>query len=158
STGGSASACGQFPSFPDASCTGVPAGVTLKTCSSTLTASNTTYDGCLFNGGLTGLGSNIKVTRSKITGLWSRSGNFNGSLRGLVLQDVEIDGSSMHDPYGQAAIGLDDYTCVRCNVHNTGRGANFRDNVHIEDSYFHDFVYVNEAHQSGVGSNGGHGN
>lgn len=151
--------CPAFPAFPDASCTGWQhTGVTLHDCDTTLTDNNATYDGCLFDGGIVVVGTNITVKRSKITGIVSANWDANGSLRGLTLTDVEIDGSPYFDPFGQAAIGLDNYTCVRCNVHNTGRGANFRNNVRIEDSYFHDFVYVSGAHQSAIGSNGGSNN
>lgn len=151
--------CPAFPAFPDANCTGWQhTGVTLHDCDTTLTENNATYDSCEFDGGVVVVGTNITIKRSKITGIVSPNWDANGSLRGLTLTDVEIDGSPYFDPFGQAAIGLDNYTCIRCNVHNTGRGANLRNNVRIEDSYFHDFVYVDGAHQSAIGSNGGSGN
>lgn len=151
--------CQAFPAFPDANCTGWQhTGVALQSCATTLSTDNAVYDGCLFDGGIVVVGNNITVKRSKITGIVSANWDANGSLRGLSLVDVEIDGSPYFDPFGQAAIGLDNYTCIRCHVHNTGRGANFRNNVRIEDSYFHDFVYVDGAHQSAIGSNGGSNN
>lgn len=151
--------CPSFPAFPSASCTGWQhTGATLQACDTTLNDNNGVYENCLFDGGVVVVGTNITIKRSKITGLVSANWDANGSLRGLTLIDVEIDGSVYADPFGQAAIGLDNYTCIRCNVHHTGRGANFRNNVRIEDSYFHDFTYVDGAHQSGVGSNGGSNN
>lgn len=157
--GSSPLVCPAFPAFPDANCTGWQhTGVTLNNCATTLTENNATYDSCLFDGGVVIVGSNITIKRSKITGIVSPNWDANGSLRGLTLIDVEIDGSPYPDSFGQAAIGLDNYTCLRCDVHHTGRGANFRNNVRIEDSYFHEFAYVDGAHQSGVGSNGGSGN
>ncbi|HYH75045.1 MAG TPA: hypothetical protein VD735_03715, partial [Candidatus Saccharimonadales bacterium] len=134
-------------------------GVTLRSCSTTLDTDNAVYDGCLFSGGLLVTAANVTVKRSKIEGIVGalNYGPYTNNLRGLTLTDVEIDGSAYNDPHGQAAIGLDNYTCIRCDVHHTGRGANFRNNVRIEDSYFHDFKYVSGAHQSGIGSNGGSG-
>jgi hypothetical protein len=54
-----------------------------------------------------------------------------------------------------AAIGNDDYTCIRCDMHSSERGANMGSNVHIEDSYMHGFLHVPGSHQSAIGTNGG---
>jgi hypothetical protein len=69
--------------------------------------------------------------------------------------DVEIDGENS-DPTHQSAIGNDNYTCIRCNVWRTGRGANLGHNVVIRDSWFHNFYKGPDApHMSAIGSNGG---
>jgi hypothetical protein len=148
--------CAAFPGFPDAGCTGWQhTGVKLKDCATTVTKANSTLDGCRFAGGLTVQAGNVTVTRSRVEGRVQGTYLTDFSLSGLTLKDVEIDGSGSVDPNGQAAIGNDDYTCVRCDIHGTGRGANLGNNVRIEDSYLHDFVYVNGAHQTAIGSNGG---
>jgi hypothetical protein len=148
--------CKAFPSVPDAGCTGWQhTGVQLHSCPNTVTKANTTLDGCRFAGELTIQASNVTITRSRVEGRVMATFQTKFSLGNLKLIDVEIDGGGKLDPAGQAAIGNDDYTCIRCNIHGTGRGANLGDNVTIQDSYLHDWVYVNGAHQTAIGSNGG---
>ena len=152
--GGSGSGCGAFPNFPDQSCTGWRhTGVSLRDCPTTITEAGADLDGCRFPGGVTILASNVTITRSLIHGLVEP----HDSLQGLTLVDVEIDGSGQPDPNGEAAIGNGDYTCLRCHIHSSGRGANLDGNVRIEDSYLHGFVYTNGVHQTAIGSNGGSG-
>ncbi len=151
-------ACPAFPQFPDANCTGVPAGVTLHSCPTEITANNTKLDSCLFNGGLTIAASNVEITRSKVAGMVAADYRTNWNLSGLKLTDVEIDGTGHVTANGEAAIGYDNYSCLRCNIHGSGRGFNFANDVTIKDSWSHDFTYVDGAHQSAAGSNGGHNN
>ncbi|PRY32044.1 hypothetical protein [Pseudosporangium ferrugineum] len=156
SAAGPSGPCGAFPSFPDASCTGWQhTGVKLRTCNGTITRANTKLDGCRFLKGLTIQAKNVSITRSRVEGLVGATYLTDWSLGGLKLVDVEIDGGGGVDPNGQAAIGSDDYTCIRCHIHGTGRGANMANNVRIEDSYLHGWVYVDGAHQTAIGSNGG---
>ena len=139
--------------MPDAACTGVPAGVTLHSCSGNLTSG--VYDSCLFSGDAYVTGNNVTIIRSRVLGKVSGSNQYSSS-RNLQLIDVEIDGGS--NPTSEAAIGEDGWSCLRCNIHNTGRGANFGTNVTIRDSYFHDFTKVGDSHMSAAGSNGGNAN
>ncbi|MGN9910412.1 hypothetical protein ACTMTJ_22925 [Phytohabitans sp. LJ34] len=155
SSGGN-SACPRFPRFPDENCTGYKhTGVKLRDCANNVTKSNIKLDGCRFTNGLTIEGKNVTITRSLVKGKVGGTYKTDWSLVGLKLIDVEIDGGGKVDPNGEAAIGNDDYTCIRCHIHGTGRGANMRKNVHIEDSYLHGWVYVDGAHQTAIGSNGG---
>ncbi len=144
--------CPAFPAMPDASCTGVPVGTALKACSNTLNVAGATYDGCLFSGSISVQANNITIKNSKIAG--GRVDTGYGAQTGLVLMDVEIDGEN-RDPNNQSAIGPDNYTCIRCNVWRTGRGAAMNNNVTLRDSWFHDFFYTSGAHQTAAQSNGG---
>ncbi len=155
---GNQSACPVFPAFPDASCTGWRhTGVTLHHCDHDIVESNIVLDSCLFNDTLSIEGANVTITRSRVVGRVTGVYTHGFSLRNLVLRDVEIDGGTRGvDPASQAAIGSDDYTCIRCDIHGTGRGANLGENVRIEDSYLHDWTYVDGDHQTAIGSNGGH--
>jgi len=154
--------CGEFPSMPDASCTGVPAGVVLQACNSEITQPGT-YDSCLWTDSVQVMACNVTITRSKVLGRVGDGGmtfqtcGRHDRQRALSLTDVEIDGSSLTDPTDiqEAAIGKDGYTCLRCNVHHTLRGADMGESVTLRDSYFHDFKGVDEAHMSAAGSNGG---
>jgi hypothetical protein len=146
--------CPAFPAFPDQGCTGWRhTGVSLRTCPSTVTEDGASLDGCRFPGGVTIQARDVTITRSLIEGLVEP----HGSLLNLTLVDVEIDGTGQPDPHGEAAIGNGDYTCIRCHIHSTGRGANLDRNVRIEDSYLHGFVYTDGVHQTAIGSNGGSG-
>lgn len=151
-------ACPAFPAFPDASCTGVPAGVTLHACNGEITTAGAKLDSCLFTGGVTIAAANVEITRSKVLGMVGADYRTNWNLSGLKLTDVEIDGSGYVTANGEAAIGYDNYSCLRCNVHHTGRGFNFANGVTIQDSWSHDFWAAPGAHQSAAGSNGGAGN
>ena len=151
---GSGSACAAFPGFPDESCTGWRhTGVSLRDCPTTITEAGARLDGCRFPGGVTILAAGVTISRSLIHGLVEP----HDSLQGLTLTDVEIDGSGQPDPQGEAAIGNGDYTCIRCHIHSSGRGANLDRNVRIEDSYLHGFSYTDGVHQTAIGSNGGSG-
>lgn len=148
-----------FPNFPNADCTGWQhTGVTLHTsgCPTTITTDNATYDSCRFTGALIVQASNVTIKRSRIEGRVV-STTPNGSLSNLTLTDVEIDGGGVWD-FNQAAIGNSDYTCIRCHIHSTGRGANLEDNVLIQDSYLHGWVTQADDHETAIGSNGGSGN
>lgn len=139
--------------MPDAACTGVPPGVALHPCSTTISAPGQ-YDSCLFTGGLDVNAANVTITRSRVLGIVGGSTTYNPS-RNLRLVDVEIDGGTTIDPNGRAAIGEDGYSCLRCHVHRTGRGANAGTNVEIRDSLFYDFGSVSSAHITAIGGNGG---
>jgi hypothetical protein len=140
--------------MPDASCTGVPPGTTLRACSTELTTPGATYSGCLFSGTVNVKANNITIKNSKVLG--TVSAGYGSQQSGLVLMDVEIDGQRRNPFY--SAIGDHNYTCIRCNVHDSGRGAAVGDNVVVRDSWFHDFYYADGAHQSAIGSNGGSNN
>lgn len=149
--------CPAFPAFPDEKCTGYKHnGITVDQlttdttkCPQNLNVAGKTYDRCKFVNGVSVGASNVTITNSLVLGRV----NAPYTRTNLVLQDVEIDGQNS-DPNGQSGIGDYSYTCVRCDVHGTGRGAALGDDVIIKDSYFHDFYYVNGAHQTAVGNNG----
>jgi Beta-mannanase len=148
--------CAPFPAMPDTACTGVPPNTPLHSCALELRAAGS-YDSCLFSGSVQVMAKGVTITRSRVGGRVGDGGTglLYDSTWALRLVDVEIDGGTTIDPYGQAAIGQDGWSCLRCNVHHTGRGANFGTNVTIEDSYFHDFKGVSGAHMSAAGNNGG---
>ena len=157
--------CGDFPLMPAAACTGVPAGVTLTECNSEITQSGT-YDSCLWSDSVQVMACNVTITRSKVLGRVGDGGmSFQpcgqyDDQRALSMTDFEVDGSSLTDPVDKqaAAIGQSGYTCLRCNVHHTGRGASMGDSVVLRDSYFHDFKGNDGDHMSAAGSNGGGNN
>ncbi|HVI69414.1 MAG TPA: hypothetical protein VM581_03055 [Magnetospirillaceae bacterium] len=152
--------CPPFPAFPDENCTGWQhTGVTLHECETDqgyIWDSNLEFDSCYFPQPLTIYGSNIRITRSQIHGTvtphWSKSYDFTG----LTLIDVEIEQTDVVD-INSAAIAGHNYTCLRCNVHDTLSGMHFGDNTTIRDSYTHDFQWRDEAHGAGIGTGQDHG-
>ena len=132
----------------------MPAGTALRACNGSITQAGSTWDGCLFSSGVyIGNGANnVTIRNSKVIG---RVNARYGEQTGLVLMDVEIDGEDRLSD-NQSGIGDDNYTCIRCHVHRTGRGASARFNVTIVDSWLHDFDHRPGDHESAIGSNGGH--
>lgn len=148
-----ASPCGEFPSFPDETCTGWRhTGVELRLCPNEIDESNVTLDGCRFEGTLTVRGSDVTITRSLVIG---------GNVRRvddqapLTLIDVEIDGSGREWPNNESALSGYNYSCIRCHIHSTSRGVQLHNNVRIEGSYIHGFPYLAGAHKTAVGAHGG---
>src|SRR5690242_11511990 len=75
------------PAFPDATDTGTPAGVTLHSCPTTITAAGT-YDLCEFSGDLGIKASGVIITRSKVDGsVWGT----NDDLLGVKISDTTVD-------------------------------------------------------------------
>lgn len=151
------SACAAWPAVPDAACTGyLPTGVTLHTCPGTISSPGT-YDSCRFTSGLTIASTGVTVSRSLVNG--HVEGVLGADLRGAVFRQVEIIGEAGD---GSAAIGNNNYTCDRCNIHAGNRGFALGSHVRIMDSYAHDFWVQpasqqgpNSAHQSAISTHGG---
>jgi hypothetical protein len=151
-----AGGCPAFPAFPDENCTGYRhTGVDLRPCPNVIEDDGVTLDGCRFGPDLTIIGQNVTITRSLVEGTVNATYLTEWSLGGLTLIDVEIDGKNRIVDGRTAAIGNDDYTCIRCHIHSSNRGANLGWNVHIEESLLHGWYHSEGAHQTAIGSNGG---
>ncbi len=161
-----------FPHFPDASCTGVPAGVTLHTCSTNLGTSGT-YDSCQFNGDIVISGvctGSVKITRSLINGQVVIRGpggyeytpgntapNAGCSDQGVVISDTTVNcgcqsGSSAQFPASStpvAVAGLN-FTLLRDNIYNAGHGVAPDEFVTVQDSYIHGLGGNTDAHKDGI--------
>ncbi|HSX42461.1 MAG TPA: right-handed parallel beta-helix repeat-containing protein, partial [Candidatus Saccharimonadales bacterium] len=150
--GGTASA----PAFPDATTTGVPNGVTLHSCPTTITITDT-YDACQFLGGLSVRASNVHITRSLITGQVDTGDGGAGEQTGLVISDSTINCGcqSTNDTHTPFAIAYSNFTLLRVNIYNSGHGAAVDSNVVIQDSYIHGLGGNTEAHKDGIYSGNG---
>ncbi len=78
-----------------------------------------------------------------------------GSITNLQVVDTEIDG--MDPGVDSNAIGTDNFTCLRCNVHGRAKGAYIDTNVVIQDSYFHDNDTPGTDHLDDIFFDGGAG-
>lgn len=138
--------------WPDATNTGVPVGVTLHACASTITASGT-YDSCNFIGGVDVRANNVTISRSFVNGQVTAGDN---RQTGLVLSDITINcGCGSTTSATPPAIAFSNFTLIRANIYNAGHGVQISNNVTVRDSFIHDLCCDNVAHKDGIISNGG---
>lgn len=138
--------------MPDAACTGVVPGTTLKDCDGRITQSNATYTDCLFPDGVM-IGpkvKNVQISNSKIEGVIYPQIDIAADFR-IELTDVEIDGKKAR----QAVWGFGaEMTCVRCNVHSAAIGFQYNGYTVI-DSYIHDLYGFDDSHNEAILVGGG---
>jgi hypothetical protein len=156
--------CAQTPShcgYPDATNTGWrPTGVTLTTDGLKLDADGVlvldrpgvVLDGKDIQGCVTIKAADVTIKRSRIRCASYYPVEVTTGLRGILLEDVEIDG--LNSPTGNAAIGFDGYTLRRADVHNVQDGPHLGGDVLIEDSFVHDLVGCDSCHNDTIQSNG----
>jgi hypothetical protein len=151
------SSCG----YPDATNTGVPTGTTLTASGDvTVTTNGAVISELDIRGAIDVLASNVTIQKLRIvnSGTWGiivRSGSKN-----VTIQDVEIHG--VDGASGEMQYAVLDQTDGQ-EVHITR--ANFSncsdcvqgDATLLEDSYIHDFGFVDGDHTDGFQSNGGGG-
>jgi hypothetical protein len=152
---GTSSSSRSCSGFPDASCTGVPAGTNLHNCPTTITSSGA-YDACSFSGDVVVKASNVKITRSQINGQVDAGSGRDGEQTGLIISDSTINCNCLaDDTHTPAAISESNYTLLRVNLYNSGHGAAVKSNVTIQDSYIHGLGANTEAHKDGIYSGDG---
>lgn len=144
--------------WPDATNTGVPAGVTLTTMTSAnaptgsayannfleITADNVVIDGFLINGGVHVTGHNDTISRSKIVDAGTYADGSNGVVEmdyntnvNFLLVDSEIDGRAPNS-HCFRALEYNGYTALRDNIHDcTDALAYVNGSAVIRDSYLH---------------------
>jgi len=88
--------------------------------------------------------------------LISTGANGGGGIKNLRVIDTEIDGRNT--PGDTMGIGQTEYTCIRCDIHGTAKGAKADQNVTVQDSYLHDISYDGTTHTENFFYNGGAGN
>lgn len=130
--------------WPDASNTGVPAGVTLRSCATPITAGGT-YDSCSWPSGLTVQAPNVKITRSKVVGNLDL-GYDSAAVSGLVIEDTEIDGNQTRD----AIIGSVAFTGRRLKIHNGRIFIWTSSGLLLEDSYMFNLYCKDTDHCGGI--------
>jgi hypothetical protein len=135
--------CPSYPAFPDANCTGVPAGTNLTASGSlNITIANTVIQNLDISGNVRINASNVTIKNCKIHG-----SDYYGVQ--VVSGDVTIMDSEIYG-FSDAAIGFNDWKGYRLNIHSMlADGAKFGSNVVLEDSYIHDFVTSAGAHSDG---------
>jgi RTX calcium-binding nonapeptide repeat (4 copies) len=153
----SGSGC-PLPAFPDATCTGVPAGtqLTAYTGPSTITTPNTVIDGRTLGcirvrvPGVVIRNSRISCANPAPDVVSSADGDYSGTP--LLVEDSEIDCQNQ----GGTAVGDTNITVERVNIHGCENGFDVDANVDIEDSYIHDLYNSAESHTDGIQFGAGH--
>jgi hypothetical protein len=148
-----------LPKYPDATCTGVPAGVVLSayTGPSTISTANTVIDSKNITTCLEITAPGVVIKNSKIT---CNSGgvvvaSYDGAYAGapLLIQDSEVTCGGAQG----TAIGDTNITTWRLNIHGCENGYDMDANIDIEDNYIHDLANGGaDPHTDGIQFAGGH--
>jgi hypothetical protein len=140
-----------LPAYPDASCTGVPAGTSLTVVNGDLTikTANTVIDGREIRGCVTVQAPGVVIRNSKVSCpnfivISSFGGAYTGD--GLLVEDSEIDCQNT----GGTAMGDTNFSVRRVNIHGCENGFDLDGANSIEDSYIHDLYQSAEAHTDGA--------
>ena len=145
--------------YPNATNTGVQAGVNLTTHSGQLTLSTPgqVVSGLIITGGVQITASNVTLKNCIIE--VPNSANWNvgiaGGLTGVVLQNCEIVGAGTSGPLGSYGIyvqGNSQVTINAVNIHDVGQGLVLNDGqVTLENSYIHDLNAGSGTHYEDIG-------
>jgi hypothetical protein len=150
-------ACG----YPDASNTGwQPTGAKLTTSGVDLTADaefQILDDGAVIDskdirGCVSIKANNVTIKRSRVRCDSYFPIRIYEGFKNAVIEDTEIDG--MNSGTTNAAVGFDNYTLRRANIHSLGEGPHMGGNVLIENSYVHDLASCDICHNDAVQSSG----
>lgn len=149
-----------LPNYPEASCTGVPAGVTLTTVNGdmNITTAGAVIEGKDIRGCVSVNAKNVIIRKSKITCSGTAIHNCtndneshpacNGA--GLLVEDADI---SCNSQIGGTGITTRTYTARRVNVHHCDNVVWVEENNLVEDSYIHDPICYNkrlDPHTDGI--------
>lgn len=155
--GNTGSSC-PLPKYPDATCTGVPAGTALTVVNGDMTIStaNTVVSGKDIRGcvevtapGVVIKNSKINCTHAAPDVVSSADGAYSGTA--LTIQDSEIScNDSNGKPGGGTAVGDTNITTYRLNIHGCENGYDIDAYVDIEDNYIHDLFNSADSHTDGI--------
>jgi hypothetical protein len=151
--------CDARPSecgFPDATNTGVPAGIELTPVEGNVFVreAGTVIEGQDIHGCIVIEAPDVAIRNTRVTGpcafsIRSIRGEYAGG--GALIEDVEVD--CQHTP--STAFGSDDMTVRRVYVHGCVNGFNINNNVTVEDSFVDDPYEADDAHADGIQLAGG---
>ncbi|MCY1061462.1 right-handed parallel beta-helix repeat-containing protein [Nannocystis sp. SCPEA4] len=151
SSGGVEGSTCPLPAYPDADCTGVPAGTALTVVEGDLniTEPDTVIDGKDIRGCVSVNAPGVVIRNSRVSCpdfivVSSFGGAYEGT--GLVIEDSEIDCQGT----GGTAVGDTNFTVRRVDIHGCENGFDLDGDVLIEDSYIHDMYQSAEAHTDGA--------
>src|SRR6266545_397322 len=126
--------CPAYPAFPDANCTGVPAGTVLGTYSGpcTITTPNTIIDAKTINCDVTIAANNVTIKRSKVNGAIDSG----GAAYHFEVIDSEVDGTP-GGPQQITSIGGQNFLLLRVEVTGGSRSVLCEHDCEVRDSWLH---------------------
>ncbi|HEX3082271.1 MAG TPA: hypothetical protein VHQ86_03385, partial [Candidatus Saccharimonadia bacterium] len=140
-----------LPKYPDASCTGVPAGTILTNATDmTITTPGAVISGKNITGCIDVRAPGVIIKNSRITCYDFLGIQTNGAAESgtpLVIQDSDIscNDSNGHPGPGTAITGLN-FNSFRNNIHGCENGFSNDGNNDIEDNYIHDLFQGDAGH------------
>lgn len=142
----------QFPpaNYPNSSNTGVPAGTTLTAYTGPATVpGGTTIDGKDITKCLTIGGNGVVIKNSKVHASCSYVIDSIGNTgTALQITDSEVYCDPASD--GQTAIGEENVSLLRVNIHGCENGLDVNTKFTVVDSYIHDLAQTAAAHTDGA--------
>lgn len=146
----------SFSGFPDASNTGVPAGVSLRSSGSlTITTPGTVIDGLDVNGSIDVQADNVTIRNSRVsTGSARYPIRVHPGVTGVLIEHVEVsnEGGDGKGIYFNSGSGTVRYS----NIHSAEDGIFITaDNVTVEYNYVHTLMRNAGAHPDAIQIRGG---
>lgn len=144
------SSCG----YPDATNTGVPAGVTLTNSGSVTVNTNgaVIQNLNITDGQIVVNANNVTIRNVRITGCTYYPIDYASGRTGLVIEDTEIAADC---PQATACMSFSNYTARRVKCSGGSDGFKANSNVTIEDSYIYGLAVTQDSHNDGIQSTGG---
>jgi hypothetical protein len=140
--------------WPDATNTGVPAGVSLVPSGDlVITKDGAVVSGLDIRGAVDVNASNVMLRNSRM-----RTGRFDvvhikPGMKGVVIQDCEIDGVGAGNDGSNGIRGSG--TFLRNNIHHVENGITLDGSAMIQDNYIHDLLASGSPHYDGIQIDGG---
>ena len=156
--GGFQANCINAPSncgYPDATNTGVPAGVTLTNSGSVTVNTNgaVVQNLNIANGGqIVVNANNVTIRNVRLSGCTYYPIDYASGRTGLVIEDTEI---ASNCPQTTACMSFANYTARRVKCSGGADGFKANSNVTIEDSYIYGLAVSEGSHNDGIQSTGG---
>jgi hypothetical protein len=144
-----------MPAFPDATTTGVPAGVTLTPSGSlVISTPGAVIEGLDIKGSVVIDAPNVTLKNCKVTDGGANVVLVKPGITGAVIKNCEIDNLSAG---GQGIAGQG--TFLGNNIQNAADGIDVRgDNTVIQDNYIHSMRGTADSHLDGIQADGGFSN
>ncbi len=154
-SGGSGGSGCPLPSYPNTSCTGVPAGTSLTVMNGdmTINAAGTVIENKDIRGCISVNAPGVIIRKSKVScsGFTVISSHNNYSGTRLLVEDTEIHCNNTQG----TAMGDYNFTARRVNIHSCENGFDMDTDITLEDSYVHDLISYNpttDPHIDGIQS------
>ncbi|MEH2479025.1 hypothetical protein V1282_002382 [Nitrobacteraceae bacterium AZCC 2146] len=140
--------------WPDATNTGVPAGIVLEPSGDlVISQAGAVVSGLDIRGAVEVNAPNVTLTNSRIRAAKFDVVGIKSGMQGVVIQDCEIDGTGIHNEGSNGIRGSG--TFLRNNIHHVENGMTLTGSATILDNYIHDLLASGSPHYDGIQIDGG---